>query len=318
MLLHRGAPDHERVAGGVPGRFRVEGRVGGQRGSGAARRRDGLEVSAGAGPGDVGDGAPVGGPRGHELVLVGVGEAGGGPVRHVHPVEAAERREDDGAAVRGQARPADDAGGDRGAVVHAPGEIEPGRDLGLHLRLEGDGGHGAGLEVNPPESPVHRGDQSRPVRGEGVAGHRVAAGAGLLIVAGDPVREPAFLAGGEVADAKRRPGAVAGRVHEMAAVGVEQRAHRASGRAGDGGLLAGLAVKADHLPDGELRVVVEGPAPFGEIDVAAVGGGDRAEPVGRLRARNSRSGLGRLVAEPDPGSAVAVDQEDRGGALRRA
>ena len=98
---------------------------------------------------------------------------------------------------------------------------------------------------------------------------------------------------------------------------MQQRAHRTARGAGDGGLLARLAVEAHHLPDGELRVVVEGPAPLGDIDVAAIRGGDGAEAVRRLRAGHAGGRLGRLVAEPDPGPAVAVDQEHGGGPLGR-
>ena len=98
---------------------------------------------------------------------------------------------------------------------------------------------------------------------------------------------------------------------------MQQRAHRASRGAGDGRLLAGFAVEADHLPDGELRVVVEGSAPLRDIDVAAVRRGNRAQPVRWLRPGDARGGLGRLVAQAHPGPAVPVDQEDGGGALRR-
>ncbi len=317
MLLDRRAPDHDGVSRGIPGGFGVEGGVRGQRRARAAGRGDRLEVAAGARPGDVGDPVPFRRPGGHELVLVGIGQPGRGSARQVHPVEAAERREDDRAPVRRDARPADDPGGDRRPVVHAAGKVEARRHLRLHLRLEGDGGHGAGLEVDPAETAVHGGDQRRAVRREGVAGHRVPAGPGFLVVAGDPVGQPALLAGLEVAHPQRGPRAVAGGVHQVPSVRMQQRAHRASRGAGDGRLFAGLAVEAHHLPDRELRVVVEGPAPLGDIDVAAVRRGDGPETVRRLRAGHAGGRLGGLVAEPDPGPAVPVDQEHGGGPLGR-
>ena len=107
--------------------------------------------------------------------------------------------------------------------------MEAGGHLGFHLGLEGDGGHCAALEVDPPETAVHGGEQRRTVGGEGVTGHRVPARPGFLIVPGHAVHEPALLAGSEIAHSQRGLGAVAGGVHQVAAVRAQQRTHRAAG-----------------------------------------------------------------------------------------
>ena len=316
MFLHRGAPQHDAVPLRSPGGFGIKRRIGGQRGPRTAGRRHRLEMPAAARPGDIGHRAAVGSPGRHELVLVGIGEADRGATREVHPVEPAEGGKDDGAPVRRDARPAHDAGGDGRSVLHPARKVEPRRHRRLHPGLERDGRHRAGLEVNPADAAADGGDQRRAVRGEGVAGHGVAAGAGLLIVAGHAVDQPPFLAGPEVAHPERGLAPVAGGIDKPAPVRTQDRAHRAPRRAGDRDLVAGLAIKADHLPDGELRVVVEGAAPLGEIDEAAVRGGDRAEAVQRLRSA-AGSRLGGRFAEADAAPAVPVDQEDPGGAVGR-
>src|SRR4030095_6457745 len=89
------------------------------------------------------------------------------------------------------------------AVVGANRPVDARRDLGLHLRGEGNRARLAGLEIDALEPAADRDDERPAVGHEVVARERVAAGARLLIVARDRRNQPPFGAGLEVADAER-------------------------------------------------------------------------------------------------------------------
>ena len=223
-----------------------------------------------AGPRDIRQITSIGRPRRHELSDSGVCEPLRGSIWKVFDPKFVEGAEGQALAVGRQDGPSNQAGAHDRAVIDAALKGKARTDLGLHLGRERYDRGLAGLEIDTVDLSPNGHEQRFPVGHEGIAGHRIARSARFLVVACHGINEPSFFAGLEVSDAQPRLCLMACRKDQAFAIGRKDGAHGAPLGVCNGRRLAGLAIKADHLPDGKGRVVPEGAAARRVIDIAAV------------------------------------------------
>lgn len=226
-----------------------------------------------------------------------------------------EGRERDPRAV-GRDRGALDDARAHGTLFEAGGEVELRAEFERDLCFEGDDGVGARGDRDTVDLPAIGGNEVSSVRREGVAGQEVARESRFLVVSLHRVLEPAVVPGGKVTDAEPGLGVEACAVDESASIRGQQRAEGAAISLREHVLVAGAAVAARYLPQGEVHVVGEPALLRRVVEEAPVPGrGDAqrvvligAEGVGlRLRFGDLKARAAARVVGPEFKCAQAGD-----------